>query len=93
MSFSHVKLTRPINSKSPVLAAWMTAHAYDVQNGTQRGAHTANIQARTVDGTVVCSWKLDRVIPVSWTGPSFDVDSPKVALETLELAHHGFMDA
>lgn len=45
----------------------------------------------TADGTVVCSWGLDQVIPVKWTGPSFGVDSAKVATESLELAHHGFL--
>jgi hypothetical protein len=28
---------------------------------------------------------------VRWTGPQMSVDSPKLATETLELAHHGFM--
>ncbi len=39
---------------------------------------------------VVASWGLLGVIPVRWTGPSLNLDSPKVATETLELAHHGF---
>ena len=28
---------------------------------------------------------------VRWTGPSLNPDSPKVATETLEIAHHGFL--
>jgi hypothetical protein len=31
------------------------------------------------------------VIPVKWQGPSFSAESAKVATETLEIAHHGFM--
>jgi hypothetical protein len=31
------------------------------------------------------------VIPVRWSGPQLSLDSPKVATETLELAHHGFL--
>ena len=50
----------------------------------------AHIQAMTLEGDVVCEWDLDQVIPVKWTGPQFGVDSPKVATETLEIAHHGF---
>ena len=38
------------------------------------------------------TWTLTGVIPVRWTGPSLSVDSPKVATETLELAHHGFLE-
>jgi hypothetical protein len=30
------------------------------------------------------------VIPVKWSGPGLNLDSPKVAMETLEIAHHGF---
>jgi phage tail-like protein len=36
------------------------------------------------------SWKLNGVIPVKWQGPSFSAESPKIAVETLEIAHHGF---
>jgi phage tail-like protein len=52
---------------------------------------TATITARTGDGDVVASWSLEGVIPVRWTGPSLNVDSPKVATETIEIAHHGFL--
>jgi hypothetical protein len=31
------------------------------------------------------------VVPVRWTGPSLNPDSPKVATETVEIAHHGFL--
>ena len=49
------------------------------------------ISAMTGEGTVVASWSLDGVMPVRWSGPSLNLDSPKVAMETLELAHHGFL--
>ena len=41
---------------------------------------------------VVASWQLEGVIPVRWSGPQLSPDSPKVATETLELAHHGFLN-
>jgi hypothetical protein len=28
---------------------------------------------------------------VRWTGPSLNLDSPKAAMETIEIAHHGFL--
>ena len=40
----------------------------------------------------VHTWTLMGVVPVRWTGPSMSVDSAKVATETLELAHHGFLE-
>jgi phage tail-like protein len=51
---------------------------------------TASISAMTADGKVIAKWSLMGVIPVRWTGPSLNLDSPKVATETLEIAHHGF---
>jgi len=34
-------------------------------------------------------WHLERAYPVKWTGPEFKADASAVAIETLELAHHG----
>ena len=51
---------------------------------------TASITAQTLDGTEVACWNLMGVVPVRWTGPSLNPDSPKVATETVEIAHHGF---
>jgi phage tail-like protein len=56
-----------------------------------QGKKTGLIQAMTLDGTVIASWGLLDVVPVRWTGPSLNADSPKVATETIEIAHHGFV--
>jgi hypothetical protein len=29
---------------------------------------------------------------VRWSGPAFSSESPKVATETIEIAHQGFLD-
>jgi phage tail-like protein len=34
-------------------------------------------------------WILDKAFPVKWVGPSFKSDEAAVAIESLELAHHG----
>lgn len=83
MKFSNVKLSRPLCADTAEVMAWLSSMTTGV---TPR---TASISAMTADGTVVASWGLLGVIPVRWTGPSLNVDSPKVAVETLELAHHG----
>jgi phage tail-like protein len=61
----------------------------EMASGVKR--RTATIEARTQEGTVIARWALTGVIPVRWTGPQLSADSPKVATETLELAHHGFL--
>ncbi|WP_405497600.1 phage tail protein [Streptomyces sp. NBC_00096] len=39
----------------------------------------------------VYHWELRNVYPKNWKGPDLDSDANKVALETLELAHQGFL--
>jgi len=86
IKYSNVKLTRPINRDSAKVAAWFADLAvHKVERPT------ATIAALDPDGeTVIAKWELQEVIPVRWQGPSFSIDGPKVATETLELAHHGF---
>jgi phage tail-like protein len=85
MKYTNVKFTRPLNADSAKVAAWMARTVA----GTPRC--TAVIQALTLSGDVVCTWSLQQVIPVKWTGPQFSAEGPKVAVETLEIAHHGFL--
>jgi phage tail-like protein len=45
----------------------------------------------TVERYKKARWILDKAFPVKWTGPSFKSDEAAVAVESLELAHHGIM--
>jgi phage tail-like protein len=85
LRYSNVKLTRPINRDTEIVARWFAEMGGEIERTTAR------IDAQTQDGRVVASWSLTGVIPVKWTGPQLNVDSPKVATETLEIAHHGFL--
>jgi phage tail-like protein len=85
IKYGNVKLSRPVGKDSAKLTDWLCSFA----GGVTR--QTAIICAMTGDGDVVATWKLDGVIPVRWSGPSLNPDSPKVATETVELAHHGFL--
>jgi phage tail-like protein len=87
IKYSNVKFTRPINEDSAKVRTWLASMT------TQIKRTTAEIVAMTLDGKKVATWGLMGVIPVKWQGPSFNLDSPKVATETLELAHHGFLGA
>jgi phage tail-like protein len=85
IKYSNIKLTRPVTQDSAKITSWIAGMA----GGIQR--KTATIEAKTLGGTVIASWALVDVVPVRWTGPQLSADSPKVATETLELAHHGFL--
>ena len=85
LKYSNVKLSRPLGPDTMKVAKWFSS----MTGGVTRG--TATIVAMTADETVVARWGLADVVPVRWSGPSLNLDSPKVAVETIEIAHHGFL--
>jgi phage tail-like protein len=85
IKYSNIKLSRPVTEASSQITKWFASLA----SGIER--KTATIEARTLEGKVIASWALEGVVPVRWSGPQLSPDSPKVATETLELAHHGFL--
>lgn len=87
LKYGNVKLSRPVTAESAKITKWFAGMAAGVKR------KTATIEARTLEGTVIASWALDGVVPVKWSGPQLSGDSPKVATETIELAHHGFLGA
>ncbi|MFI2645047.1 phage tail protein [Streptomyces sp. NPDC018610] len=86
VTFSTIRLTRPLTPDTAKVAKWISS----VQTGIKRP--TAQIAALRADGSEVARWGLIDVLPVSWTGPTLDPASPAVATEVLEIAHHGFTD-
>ena len=87
IKYPNVKLTRPVTRDSQKITKWIAGMA----SGVKR--RTAVIEAKTLEGKTIASWSLSEVIPVRWTGPLLSAEQTKVATETLELAHHGFLDA
>ncbi|OLT14842.1 phage tail protein [Pseudonocardia sp. CNS-139] len=88
--YPNIKLSRPLTADTAKVAQWFgKATTGGVRRG--QGRKTGLIQAMTLDGRVVAQWGLLDVVPVRWTGPSLNPDSPKVATETVEIAHHGFI--
>jgi phage tail-like protein len=84
LKYSTIKLTRPVGKDTTKVALWFSSMATGVR------PRTATIAAMSAEGRIVAQWDLLDVVPVRWSGPSLNLDSPKVATETVELAHHGF---
>lgn len=87
IKYSNIKLTRPVTRDTELVTRWLAG----MLGGIPR--KTAHISAMTVDGSVVARWSLMDVVPVRWSGPSLNPETVKVATETLEIAHHGFLNA
>ncbi|MFL5927444.1 MAG: phage tail protein [Gaiellaceae bacterium] len=95
LKYSTIKLSRALDTKSARngggLATWFTTlGGMDSRSSATR---TAAITAFDAAGQEIASWNLLDAYPFRWTGPSFSADGNSVAKETLELAHHGFIDA
>jgi phage tail-like protein len=84
-SYQNLKLTRPIDAESALVAGWLAS----IQGVVSR--QTAQVAILDAEGSVVTAWNLMDVFPVKWSGPTLDVGSNSVAMETLELAHNGFL--
>jgi len=94
LKYSTIKLSRPLDAKAARagggLATWFTTLG---RLGSRTLAtKTAAITAFDAKGEQIASWNLVDAYPFRWTGPSFSADGNAVAKETLELAHHGFID-
>jgi phage tail-like protein len=87
LKYTNIKLSRPVCPDTAGVINWLASMTTRVK------PQTATISAMTADRTIVAQWSLLGVIPVRWTGPSLNADGPKVAIETIELAHHGFAPA
>ncbi len=84
--YQNIKLTRPVDATSAAVASWVAS----VEAAGKRA--TAQIAVLDPEGTRVAAWDLMDVFPVRWSGPNLDIDTAKVATETLELAHNGFLE-
>ena len=87
LKYTNIKLSRPLGPDTKKIAEWFAS----MTTGVKR--RTATIVARNARNEAVATWNLSGVVPVRWTGPSLNVESPKVATETIEIAHHGFLPA
>ena len=95
LKYTTIKLTRALDAKSARdgggLASWFTKLGrYD---GRSSATRTAAITAFDPAGKKIACWNLVDAYPFRWSGPSFSADGNAVAKETLELAHHGFIDS
>lgn len=84
LTWTNVKLTRPVDRQTSALAAWFAS----VQGAA--GRRPAVITAYDGNAGAVALWELAGAWPIRYTGPQLSADGTTAATETLELAHDGF---
>lgn len=88
MTYPNVVLSRPLGPDTTRIGRWLASMTGQLPVRRQ----TARIEALGFNGTQVGSWGLLDVIPVRWSGPTFSSEDTRVLTESVEIAHHGFID-
>lgn len=86
LEYENIKLKRPFdNDDSDKLWGWFASLM-----GQSAVRTTASVAVYDYELNVVATWNFIDVVPVAWTGPTFNAAEAKIAMEELEFAHHGF---
>ena len=85
INYENIKLVRAACSDSATVQEWLTT--------TSRRFEPLSGAVHMLDftGVTVLSWELKRFFPIGWAISDFDSASARPAMETLELAHSGFL--
>jgi phage tail-like protein len=84
--YQTVKLERAACPDSETVRKWLSETSFKWQ------AQTGAIRLFDANGSRVMEWTLRDVMPTKWSMAGFEAGQSRVALETLELHHRGFLD-
>ena len=85
MKYNDITFTRPVSPDSAAVTAWLSAyHLLPVPTAGQ-------IVCLDQTGSIVMMWEMMGVTPVKWSGPSMDANTASPAMESLTIAHMGFL--
>lgn len=86
ISYPNIRLARAACSDSASVQKWLA------ETSRAREALSGAVFMLDFVGQPVVTWKLKQFFPIGWDITDFDAGGAKAAVETLELAHTGFLD-
>jgi phage tail-like protein len=91
MSWPNLVLKRGITQNDGLLE-WLNKSSGEgfTGQGNKLNRSSAAITLMGPGGKRIRAWNFDGAFPIKWRGPSFAADSTDMAVEELEIAHHGF---
>jgi phage tail-like protein len=91
MSWPNLVLKRGITQNDSLLK-WLDKSSGEgfAGQGNKLKRTTAAITLLGAGGKRLRTWSFDGAFPIKWRGPTFSADSNEMAVEELEIAHHGF---
>jgi phage tail-like protein len=84
--YENIKLSRAVSPASTIVQMWLAATSAQAQ------PLTGAIHLLNSVGAPIMQWRLYQFYPVAWQIDEFNAADAKVVMETLELAHTGFLD-
>ena len=85
--YSTIKLERAVQeADTKAVREWLDKNSFNHK------VTSGKVELRDAKSAPVMEWTLRHVIPVKWSISPFDSAANKVAVETLELAHMGFLE-
>jgi phage tail-like protein len=91
MAWPNITLKRGI-TQNDTLLEWFSKSSGEqfAANGNRLTRSTAAITLLGPAAQRLRAWEFDGAFPVKWKGPDFAVSSSDMAVEELEITHHGF---
>jgi len=91
LSWPNLVMRRGVTN-TDTLFAWLLKASGDGFEGAGKKVERTTVAVTLVDGVGkrVQAWELVEAFPVRWEGPQLAADANAVAMEELEIAHHGF---
>ncbi len=91
MTWPNITLKRGI-TQNDTLLAWLNKSSGEqfAASGNKLARSTAAITLLGPGGGRLRAWEFTGAFPVKWKGPDFAVSSTDMAVEELEITHHGF---
>jgi phage tail-like protein len=83
--YQNIKLSRAACLDSQIVQLWL---AVTSNNPTPL---SGTIMLVVMGGIPLVQWRLNEFFPIGWSISDFDADQGRAAIETLELAHGGFL--
>lgn len=91
MTWPNIVLKRGVTQNDSLLN-WLTKSSGEqfAAAGNKLTRSTAAITLVGPAGKRLRAWEFDGAFPIKWSGPNFSVSSTDMAMEELEISHHGF---
>jgi phage tail-like protein len=86
LKFEKINLQRAVCEETNAVAGWFAMYQVMVRRSA------GSIAVCASNGDEIFRWSMTGIVPVSWSAAGLDAAGNGVLIETLTLAHDGFLD-